>query len=262
MSLGWNAIGRAVASLALAHGAYADDAGAEKGRALAAEAAERHGGWGDWTAEIVMTLRDKNGGASERRIDASYLETPEGEKSLIVFQEPADVKGAALLTHSRNGSEDEQWLYLPAAGRVRRIASANKSGPFMGSEFAFEDLAPPDIDAYAYAYLGSESVDGVEAHRIERRPLDKHSGYARQEIWLEAERLHLLKADFFNKRNERFKSLTVEDYRERDGHWRPERMTMTNLLNGRSTVIAWENVAFRTGLTERDFDQSALQRAR
>ena len=96
---------------------------------------------------MVMTLKNRAGKTSRRIIRIKTLESKgDGDKSLSLFDEPADVKGTSMLTYSHGLKPDDQWLYLPALKRVKRINSRNKSGPFMGSEFAFEDLGSQEVE--------------------------------------------------------------------------------------------------------------------
>src|SRR5690606_2682534 len=114
----------------------------QKGKALAVEADKRDTGWVDSRASLKMILGTKDGQQrAVRELDSKALErTPntDGDKSLIVFRAPKDVQNTALLTYNHVTGNDDQWIYLPALKRVKRIASANRSGPFMGSEFAYE----------------------------------------------------------------------------------------------------------------------------
>ena len=128
-----------------------DTTGNARGLEIAVEADKRDTGFGDFTAEMVMELRNKQGDVSTRNIRLKTLEVKDdGDKSLSIFDQPADVKGTAFLTFSHAIEPDEQWLYLPALKRVKRINSKNKSGPFMGSEFSYEDIASQEIEKYTY----------------------------------------------------------------------------------------------------------------
>ena len=121
----------------------------EKGLRIAKEGDVKDTGFGDFTADMLMTLKNRAGKTSRRVIRSKTLEGKGvGDKSLSLFDEPADVKGTAMLTFSHGLKADDQWLYLPALKRVKRINSRNKSGPFMGSEFAFEDLGSQDVEKY------------------------------------------------------------------------------------------------------------------
>ncbi|MCG8379472.1 MAG: outer membrane lipoprotein-sorting protein, partial [Proteobacteria bacterium] len=98
------------------------------------------------SVKLTMILTNKQGQESTRYLENKTLElTEDGDKSLIVFNSPKDVSGTATLTFTHKVGADDQWLYLPALKRVKRISSKNKSGPFMGSEFAFEDLTSQEV---------------------------------------------------------------------------------------------------------------------
>ena len=150
----------------------------ERGLAIAIEADKRDLGYVDSTANMKMTLRNRAGKESIRNVRIKNLEVSgDGDKSLSIFDEPADVKGTTSLTWSHSTKPDEQWLYLPALKRVKRISSKNKSGPFMGSEFAFEDIGSQEVDKYTYKYLRDENIGSTPTFVTERYPTDKNSGY-------------------------------------------------------------------------------------
>ena len=117
---------------------HSDDATPEgAGLKIALETRARGKGFGNFTARQIMLLRNKQGQESRRQLRVRILEVAgDGDKSMFVFDEPRDVKGTALLIHAHRESTDDQWLYLPALKRVKRISSSNRSGSFMGSEFA------------------------------------------------------------------------------------------------------------------------------
>ncbi|MGD8515231.1 MAG: outer membrane lipoprotein-sorting protein, partial [Granulosicoccaceae bacterium] len=150
----------------------------EKGLAIAVEADRRDTGFGDSKAEMKMILRNRHGEESVRDMRVKVLEVKDdGDKSIFVFDRPRDVKGTGLLSYSHKVGNDDQWLYLPALKRVKRISSANKSGSFMGSEFAYEDFASQEVEKYTYKYLRDEPCPGndkgLECFVIERFPVDE-----------------------------------------------------------------------------------------
>ena len=146
----------------------------EKGLQIAQEADRRDEGFGDHEQTLVMILRNRHGQETTREIRGKSLEVADdGDKSMVIFDSPKDVEGTALLTHSHKSGDDDQWLYLPALKRVKRIASNNKSGPFMGSEFAYEDLSSQEVEKYTYKYLKDEVLDGQDMFVIERYPTDR-----------------------------------------------------------------------------------------
>jgi outer membrane lipoprotein-sorting protein len=235
-----------------------------KGLSIAKEAKLRDFGWKDSTANMQMMLRNKQGKTSVRKIRIKSMEMiDDGDKSLTVFDQPRDVKGTAFLSFSHAVDADEQWLYLPALKRVKRISSATKSGPFMGSEFAFEDLASFEVDKYSYQFIKEEKVNGMDSHLVKYTPNYKNSGYKYQLVWLDKQELRAHKIEFYDRKGSLLKTLTANDYqRYLDTYWRPALMTMVNHQTGKSTDLRWKNYQFQVGLAEKDFSKSGLKRAR
>ena len=236
----------------------------EKGLAIAMEADLRDKGFGDSSAAMKMILRNKQGDESTREVRVRSLEVEgDGDKSMSIFDSPADVKGTAFLTFSHVNTPDDQWLYLPALKRVKRIASKNKSGPFMGSEFAYEDISSDEVEKYTYKYLRDETLDGIDTFVIERDPVDVNSGYTRQVVWIDKAEYRPQKIDYYDRKNDHLKTLTFHEYRQYlDKYWRAMRYEMVNHQTGKSTTLLWEKYDFRTGLKDRDFDKNSLKRAK
>ena len=233
----------------------------DKGLQIAKEADRRDEGFGDSRSTMVMILRNKRGQESKRELEIRTLEVKDdGDKSLTVFHTPRDVRGTALLTFSHGVDPDDQWLYLPALRRVKRIASNNQSGPFMGSEFAYEDLSSQEIEKYTYKYLKDEKIDGVDCFLVEQYPVRKDSGYTRLQTWIDKDEYRVRKIDFYDRKGALLKTLTPSDYKQFLGkHWRAQRMNMVNHQTGKSTELIWSEWKFKTGLKDDDFTRTRLQ---
>ncbi len=236
----------------------------EKGLTIAREAKARDSGWGDMQARLKMVLRNAQGEQSVRTLRIKSLEVEgDGDKGLTIFDEPRDVKGTALLTFSHPVGDDEQWLYLPALKRVKRISSRNKSGPFMGSEFAYEDLTSFEVPKYTYRWLRDEPCGDDTCFVVEQKPTDKNSGYTRRIVWIDHNHYRIRKIEFYDRKNSLLKTLTFSGYQQYQGKfWRADRMEMVNHQNGKSTVLEWQDIRFGTGLDDRDFNKNSLKRAR
>src|SRR5882672_8754605 len=195
----------------------------EKGLAIATAADKRNDGFGDSSATLSMILRNRQGEESRREIRNRSLEVKgDGDKSLIVFDQPKDVAGTALLTWTHKAADDDRWLYLPALKRVKRIASTNKSGPFMGSEFAYEDLGSQEPEKYTYKYLRDESLDGKDVYVFERYPKGTDSGYTREVVWMDKAEYRPWKLEYYDRKQSLLKTLTLADYNPYLGkYWRP-----------------------------------------
>jgi len=236
----------------------------EKGLAIAVEEERRDTGWLDQKSDLQMILRNKHGEESTRILRIQTKEVDgDGDKSLTVFDTPRDVKGTALLIYTHALKPDDQWLYLPALKRVKRIASANKSGPFVGSEFAYEDLTSQEVEKYRYQWLRDELLDGRKVFVVEQYPAYEHSGYTRRIVWIDMEIYHPLKIEFYDRKNALLKTLAFHHYQlYLDQYWRPDRMDMVNHQTGKHTSLLWENYRFKNGLSDRAFDRNSLKRVR
>jgi hypothetical protein len=236
----------------------------EKGLAIAIESDKRDTGFVDSTAKMTMELRNKQGDTSTRYIRVRTLEVDgDGDKSMSIFDRPADVKGTAFLTFSHAITPDDQWLYLPALKRVKRINSKNKSGPFMGSEFAYEDLSSQEVEKYTYKYLRDETLNGIDCFVIERYPVDINSGYKRQVSWVNKSEYRQEKIVFYDRKDSLLKTLTFSGYQQYLGqYWRADELHMINHQTGKSTLLSWSDYQFKTGLQDKDFSRNSLKRAK
>ncbi len=236
----------------------------ERGLALFTEADQRDSGWVDGRAQLEMILRNREGEESVRSLRIDTLEVNgDGDQSLTVFDAPRDIKGTAFLSYTHALKADDQWLYLPALKRVKRIASDNKSGPFVGSEFAYEDITSQEVAKFTYKYLRDDSLDGRQAFVVEAYPAYANSGYTRQIIWLDQHMYQPLRVEYFDRKDSPLKVLDFSQHTQYLGrYWRPGRMLMRNLQTGKSTELKWSNYRFKTGLDASNFDQNALRRVR
>ncbi|MEW8625014.1 MAG: outer membrane lipoprotein-sorting protein [Candidatus Thiodiazotropha sp.] len=236
----------------------------ERGLEIAQEVDTRDTGFHDFKASMTMLLKNRHGEESLRDMRNQTLEVEnDGDKTLVVFDEPRDVKGTALLSFSHKVGDDDQWLYLPALKRVKRIASRNKSGPFMGSEFAYEDISSQEVEKYTYKFIEESEHEGIASFLIERYPVDPNSGYTRQQMWVDKERYIPIKIDYYDRKNVLLKTLVFRGYQQYlDQYWRADEMYMENHQTGKSTLLTWKQYDFRSGLSDADFNKNSLKRAR
>ncbi|MFK8051877.1 MAG: outer membrane lipoprotein-sorting protein [Woeseiaceae bacterium] len=222
-----------------------DNSAETNGRAIADEAARRDNGFTNSRSDMTMTLFDGRGNSVARTIRSKTLEVADdGDRTILFFEDPADVRGTAFLTHSHSDSPSDQWLYLPALKRVKRIAANRRNGAFMSSEFSYEDLGNDEVDKYRYRLIGDAVFAGVDCFHIERIPTEQ-SGYSRQEVWLDKAELRLLKADYYDRGGALLKTLIAKDHQQYgEQYWRPAEMIMSNVQNGRRTILQWRNYSF------------------
>lgn len=249
--------------VALSVNAFADNK--VKGFEIAKEVQDRDSGWGNSSAEMTMKLINKKGNTSERKMTLKTLEVDnDGDKALTVFQEPLDVKGTAFLSFSHALEADQQWLFLPALKRVKRISSSNKSGPFLGSEFAFEDLSSFEVEKYDYEFIRSDKYNDLDIAVVKYIPKYEHSGYQFLNVWIDTVEYRIQKIVYHDRKGELLKTSDFNKYKSflEGKYWRSMEYVVENHQTGKKTILDWTNYAFDSGLTDSDFNKNALKRAK
>jgi len=232
----------------------------ERGLEIAKSADEADSGFQSTIVELKMILKNKNGQTSERFLINRILEqTDDGDKSLIVFNSPKDVKGTSTLTYTRKEGSDDQWLFLPSIKRVKRISSNNKSGPFVGSEFAYEDLSSQEVEKYNHKFLKEDGNLLI----VEQDPVDPKSGYTRRIVSYNKDKAYRIeRVEFYDRKNSLLKTLKYKDYQlYKDKFWRADRMIMVNHQSEKETELSFSGYNFDADLSDGDFTQTALKRA-
>ncbi len=232
-----------------------------RGLEIAKAAEQADLGFKSSSVDLKMTLKNKNGQTSERDLTTKTLElTADGDKSLIVFNSPRDVKGTSTLTFTHKVGPDDQWLFLPSIKRVKRISSNNKSGPFVGSEFAYEDLSSQEVEKYSYKFL--EEKEDILI--VEQDPVDPKSGYTRRVVnYNKGKGYRIEKVEFYDRKNSLLKTLTYSDYElYKNKFWRAGTFNMVNHQSNKETLLKFSNYNFDANLTDEDFTQNALKRSK
>jgi hypothetical protein len=196
-------------------------AAANDGLKLAQQVYDRPDGK-DASSVVKMILKSKSGQTRERELSLFMLDKGGGERwSLMRFSLPTDVEGTGLLTMDHPGDASEQWLYLPALDRVRRISSTRKGGRFVGSDFFYEDLRDREPDMDTHEIAGEEKVGGLNCVKLVSTPVDPgNSVYSRRIAWIHPDTLVPLRIDFFERRREEpTKRLMARKLKKIQGYW-------------------------------------------
>jgi len=242
---------------------YAETAQA-KGERIARQADNADDGFGDFIVNGEMILRTSGGATSKRRFDTKTLEerAASTQKTVLKFEWPGDIRDTALLTHTFSGREDSQWLYLPSVGRVKKITGSGRSGSFVGSEFAYEDMVEQESTNYKHVWEGDERcpTGAGECYKLTRTP--RHSsGYSRQVVWIDKSAFRYQTIQYYDRRGQLLKTLKLTGYKKYIGRiWRPSKMVMKNHLTKKSTTLNWSGYKFNNGLSPTQFTRNALSR--
>lgn len=264
------AAGLAAAGVLGAAGAN-DDAGTES--ALSArEVMERVDARDDGdlsVQDLEMVLIDKRGHQRVRELRSYGRDVGEDEQSILFFLAPADVEDTGFLTYDYEDPErdDDQWLYLPALSRTKRIASADKSGSFMGSDFSYADMTKRPLDAYDYTLMKETEVDGVPVWQIESLPTSERekdeTGYEKSVSFVRKDNFVVIRAVYWVKKGKRLKYFDVKKLEQIDGIWVPTEMHMSTRKGERTlhkTVLFSKNTRFDQPLADDLFTLRQLEK--
>ncbi|MEL6546224.1 MAG: outer membrane lipoprotein-sorting protein [Myxococcota bacterium] len=246
-----------VASVVLlgASSAWAD----AKGLEIAKKVDKANEGFAGERSEMEMILINAYGDTTTRKMTNVIFEMDgDGDKSKIEFLWPADVKGTRMLTWSHKSDDDDQWLYLPAIKRVKRISSRNKSGSFMGSEFSYEDLGSQEVEKFSHTFVREEKLDGRDCWVNERVPTDARSGYSKQLVWIDKGYMNAAKIEYYDRKGELLKTGTFKDYEKVAGFWRVGEIEMVNHQTKKKSSLAWKKRELKVALEEDNFDSDEL----
>jgi len=193
--------------------------------------------------EQVMTLVEQSGAKEERQVKRYKRSVDGGSRSLLVFTEPAGVKGTALLTWHYDDKDDDQWLYLPALEeKLKRIAEGGMRNYFMGTDYTYEDLTSESRDKFAYERQKDETLDGQACFVVDATPVDatlkKESGYQSRRMWIRQDIYFIVRTDFNDRRGRLIKQQTHEKLQKIDGNtWRADVAIMKNLQKKHITAV-------------------------
>lgn len=216
---------------------------AAHGREVAEFVERFDSGWVDEILQGDMTLFDAGGDSVRRAFARLVLEAPvDGDKVITKFLSPAEIKGVAALTHENPGSSDDNWLYLPANKRVRRISGANNTASFQGTEFTYEDLASLDAREYEWRFVRETTIErdgeSLPVLQLDAVPTYEDTGYSRLSVYVHASEWRHERVEYFDKAGKHLKTREAGDWRLLHGRfWRSHHLQMVNHQTGKRTLL-------------------------
>jgi hypothetical protein len=230
----------------------------------------------DSRGQMRMRLFDRQGRMRERALTLLALRggkgagTPDGDRLLLHFTYPNDIRGTGFLVWEHPSADDERFLFLPSLGRVRRIAGAETQESFVGSDFTYEDIGGREFDEYTYAFAGSDGTSASwtppgggpprAAWRLESKRKDASAEFPRVVSLVLKDSYVVVAAEIYNRRNEKQKVYTVRRVDQIQGIWTVMESEMTNALEKTRTELVLEQTAYNVGLKESDFSRRELER--
>ena len=235
-------------------------AGADEAGIIAQKVHDRDDGR-DSYSKVKMTLIDRSNNRRERELESAVKDYGKVSKSYIYFASPSAIKGTAFLSWENDDREDDQFLFLPALGRVRRIVSSQKDRSFVNTDYSYEDLERRKVSDYAYRILRTEQLLGRPCWVLESRPItEKTSQYSRFNSWVAQDSFVPLKVEFFDKKNRHIKLFQAKELKQIDGIWTVTWSVMQDLESGHQTEIKVDEIKYNQGLSDELFTQRQLER--
>ncbi len=221
----------------------------------------------DLTQTMTQTLIDRNGNRRVRHVVSFRKDYGKDKKLITFFTEPANIRDTALLTFDYDdpGRDDDQWLYLPALQKVRRISAADRGDYFMGTDFTFEDMKQtPELSDYRWRLLGSETINGHDCWKVEGVPVSdavmQELGYSRMVQYVRKDNAFPIRVDYWDRAGRELKHLRVLKLKKIQGIWSPLSIEMENVQTNHKTVLDFADQRYNTGLKDRLFTQRSLKR--
>ncbi len=210
---------------------------------------------------MTMDLVDKNGKIRSRKLVRIVKEVKEGKKSLTSFLEPKDIAGTSFLSYEYDavGKADDQWLYLPSLGRVRRVSASDKGEYFMGTEFTYDDQGDRNPEEDTHELKGSETVDGKDCYKIISIPKDEDYMYSKKISYVDKESFLQIKVDYYDEDEEFLKTRSAK-LKLIDSIWTPTWVEMKNHQKNRATIIKFDNVQYNLPTKDNLFTQRMLKK--
>jgi len=216
----------------------------------------------DRKGNLTMTLVNSRGDKRVRKLRQFYKDYGDTEKKIMFFLSPADVRNTSFMNWSYNepAKDDDQWIYLPALRRVKRISSDSKDDYFMGSDFTYDDLGERHPDEDNHKLLRTESFKGENCYVVESKPKDPDYMYSKTVTWIIKGKWIGLKKKFYDEDGEFLKELHVKEYNQQNGIWIILNSVMKNVQKDHKTVMEYENVELNTGIRDAYFTERMMSR--
>lgn len=216
----------------------------------------------DQSANLTMVLIDSRGNKRVREIKQFLKKNNDIEKKIMFFISPADVRNTSFMnwSYQKEGKDDDQWIYLPALKRVKRISSDGKSDYFMGSDFTYDDLGDRQPSADNHKFLGMEKLDNEECYIIESTPKEEEYMYFKTLTWIIKDKWIGKKKEFYDEDGDLLKILKVKKYEKISGYWIILHSEMKNLQKKHSTDMSLTDVKINTKIQDGQFTERMMKR--
>lgn len=216
----------------------------------------------------MLLINNKDQKRERKSQTLSKLQANGIDSSLVVkFITPAEIKGTGFLQIEHSNADDDQWIYLPALKKTRRLVANNKKDSFVGSDFSYGDILLPKVDAYQHTLLRSENVDGHDCYVIESLPKDdaekRNSGYSKKIVWIRKDNFLETKVEYYDVNGRLYKTQTASEHKlvEPDTQrWIAMRREMLNHQTGHKTIIHFDSIQAGIPVADSVFTTRSIER--
>jgi len=215
----------------------------------------------DQTSDLTMTLINKSGDQRVRKIKQFTKDLGDLEKSIMFFLSPADVKNTSFMSWAYDSDQsDDQWIYLPALKKTKRISSDSKSDYFMGSDFTYDDLGDRKLEDDTHKLLREETMDGKECYVVESLSKDEDYMYSKTVVWVNKSNFIGVQKEFYDEDEDLLKVLAIKEVEEISGIWVITNSEMKNVQKNHRTTMVLNNIQINTGMSESKFSERMMMR--
>jgi len=208
----------------------------------------------------LMELVSPDGQKRVRELEISAMDANGLRKSLLRFTSPADIAGTGFLAIETGKGETDQFLYLPALKRTRRIVTGQKGRSFVNTDFTYEDMERRPVEDSEHAITGEEELSGVKCWVLESRPKPgRDSQYSLVRAWISQDHSVSLKVEFFMGGSTPVKRYTVLQLENIQGIWTERKVIMEDLKSGHATTLEITQIQYNTGLSDSVFSEHSLE---
>lgn len=217
----------------------------------------------DTQGELTMTLVNKQGEQRVRKLKQYTIDEGKTEKKIMFFVTPADVKGTSFMNWSYDSDkDDDQWIYLPALKRTKRISSGSKSDYFMGSDFTYDDLGDRHPSEDKHKLLREESINGKECYVVESTPKDEDYMYSKTITWVRKDNFIGIKREFYDEDGDLLKKLSIKELKKISGYWTIMETEMKNIQKNHKTLMEFSNIKINQGIPASKFTERSMTMGR
>lgn len=225
------------------------------------------------TSDTLMVLVNQRNQQRVRNIKNIRKDYGQDSKGMVFFLSPADVRNTAYMSFDWDDpeKEDDSWLYLPALQKVKRIASSDKSGSFMGSDFTYSDINGLEIEDWEYSFVKEDAdLDGYSVWVIQGLPKEQRkekaleeTGYLKTMMWIRKDNYMVVKGKYWVRQGRKIKYFKAEKIEKVDDIWTARKLTMITTAKGKvehTSVLQFSNIQYNLDIDDSTFTTRRMER--